>query len=182
MRWTPGLLLALSCSCTGNNGPPSYASSTFDSDVDGWVLEGDAKPQPELSAAGGDPGGNICGTDLDEGDIWYFVAPQKYLGDASSVFGKRITWALKEDTIFMQLMGRDVVLQGNGLSLVYDISETPGTKWHPYSARLDEPGFPVATDEMMKTLLRNVTTLLIRGEYADGPDHECLDNVFFGVD
>ena len=191
MRWTVVALLALAPGC--NCGPSNYyAASTFDNDDDGWTLSPDATTiRPELSGAGGDPGGHICGTDGNMGNTWYFVAPDKFLHDASKAFSKRLTWSLRQDNTFQQLKGRDVVLQGNGLQMIFNIKATPGTDWKEYAVRLDgssgwkkdeAPDFPDAGDDEMKTLLRNVTTLKIRGEYKDGPDHGCLDNVYFGVE
>ena len=166
-------------------------ASTFDADDEQWALTGNGvSTQVELRSAGGNPGGHICGTDMSSGDLWYFVAPPKYLGDACQAFGRRLTWDLKQDTIYQQIKGRDVVLQGNGISLVINIAATPAEAWTPYQVRLDasggwkvdHPGFPAATEDQLKTLLRNVDSLSIRGEFADGPDSACLDNVFFGVD
>lgn len=180
-----GLLLAL-CGCD----PPSFAHSTFESGDDGWRLSGDANTQPELLTSGGNPGGNICGTDQVGGNIWYFVAPQKFLGDASSTYGKRLTLDLKQDSIFNQIRGRDVVLNGGGLSIVYNMRSGPGTDWTPYSVSLeeagsawarDEAGFPPATESDIRTVLRNLNALRIRGEYVDGSDTACLDNVYLGT-
>ena len=191
MRLPAGALLsvAFACSCSGGS---SHASSTFDNDDEGWMLTEDATTtRPELRASGGNPGGHICGTDGMRGATWYFIAPENFLHDASKSYGKRLTWALKQDSIYQQLKGRDVVLQGNGLGVVFDIRATPGLDWTPYQVRLDgssgwkrdePPDNPPATDDDLRTLLRNVTELRIRGEFKDGPDHECLDNVYFGVE
>jgi hypothetical protein len=182
------LLLIFGCGCSGL--PASFASTTFDATDDGWTLTGNGEARLELRAVGGSPGGHICAEDNVSGDTWYFNAPNQYLGDASKAFGKRLTWALKQENLYQQIKGRDAILQGNGLSVVFNIKSTPGKAWSPYSARIDgssgwkideEPDFPDATDEQMQTLLRNVTALRLRGEFADGPDAACLDNVFFGV-
>lgn len=189
LRLAPCLLvlLATGCDC---GGPASLAHSTFESGDEGWRLAGDADTQPELSSAGGNPGGHICGTDQVGGNIWYFVAPQKYLGDVSQAYGARLTFDLKQSSIFNQIRGRDVVLNGGGLSVVYNMKSPPGTDWTPYSIQLaeagsawsrDEAGFPPATEAELKTVLRNLNALRIRGEYIDGSDSACLDNVYFGT-
>jgi hypothetical protein len=180
------LLALMFCDC----GPPSFASSTFESGDEGWRLAGDADTQPELSSADGNPGGHICGTDQVGGNIWYFVAPQKFLGDVSQIYGKRLTFDLKQSTIFNQIRGRDVVLNGGGLSIVYNMRTPPGIDWTPYSITISEsgsawdsdaPGFPPASEADIRTVLRNLNALRIRGEYVDGSDSACLDNVYLGT-
>ncbi len=165
------------------------ANSDFEANADGWTMTGDVNPVPELHATGGNPGGCICGTDLDLGDIWYFVAPSKYLGNVSHAWGRRLTWDLKGSSIYYQIKGRDVVMQGPGLSIIYNIPSTPGLDWTPYEVtfdassgwKIDTASQPDATEEDIKSVLANLHSLRIRGEFVDGPDHECLDNVEFGI-
>jgi Laminin B (Domain IV) len=188
-RLAPCLALLFACACDCG-GPASFAHSTFETGDEAWRLAGDADLQPELLTQNGNPGGHICGTDLVGGNIWYFVAPQKYLGDVSQVYGARLTFDLKQSTIFNQIRGRDVVLNGGGLSIVYNMRSPPGTDWTPYSVAIteagnawarDEAGFPPANETDIRTVLRNLNALRIRGEYVDGSDSACLDNVYFGT-
>ena len=177
-------------SISGCNGVAAYAASTFDANDENWTLNGDAAARVELRSVGGNPSGHICGKDSVNGDIWYFIAPGRFLGDASKVWGKRLTWDLKQDNMYQQIKGRDVVLQGNGLSIIFNIKATPAREWTSYEARidelsgwkLDEAAEPAATDVQMKSVLKNITSLRIRGEFADGPDSACLDTVFFGLE
>lgn len=181
------LLLSLGPGCGPSNG---FVGSTFEANDEGWTLAGDAAARAELRSPGGNPGGHICGKDSVNGDIWYFVAPVGFLGDASKTYGKRLTWDLKQDNMYQQLKGRDVVLQGSGLSLVFNIKATPAREWTAYEARLDdasgwkvdEAALPAATEAQLKSVLKSLTSLRLRGEFADGPDSACLDNVFFGVE
>ncbi len=167
----------------------AVAWSTFDVDDEGWTIVGDAQPTPELRGQGGNPTGHICATDAETGDFWYFVAPQRYLGNASAAYGKRLVWELKQSSLYNQVKGRDVVLTGGGLSLVFNIRSTPGMDWTPYAAALtpeggwkrDELGNPAATEEDLRTILKTLTSLRLRGEFVDGPDTACLDNVYFGL-
>jgi hypothetical protein len=100
-------------------GPAARTWSTFEADAEGWaVANNGATTQAALVSAGGNPGGHLCGTDESSGEIWYFVAPQKYLGNASGAFTKRLTFDLKQNKFFYQIRGRDVVLNGGGLALV----------------------------------------------------------------
>lgn len=186
----PGLVLLLALQGCDCGGPPSYAHSTFETGDEGWRLAGDADLQPLLDAKGGNPGGTICGEDQVGGNIWYFVAPQKYLGDVSETYGKRLTFDLRQSSSFNQIRGRDVVLNGGGLSIVYNMRSAPGTDWTPYSVQLteagaawsrDEPGFPPAPEADIRVVLRNLNALRVRGEYVDGSDSACLDNVYLGT-
>jgi hypothetical protein len=167
----------------------TIASSDFEASADGWTMAGDVLPAPELRATGGNPGGCICGTDLMMADIWYFVAPSKYLGNVSRAYGKRLTWDIKGSSEFYLIKGRDLVMQGPGVSIIFNVTDAPGLDWTPYSAtiddksgwKLDTPEQPDATADQIKQVLQDLHALRIRGEYVDGPDHECLDNVEFGI-
>lgn len=182
-------VLAL-CAC---GGPAAFAASTFENDVDGWALSGNGdETAATLRGQGGNPNGHLCGKDTKDAQTWYFVAPQKFLGNATSIYGKRLTWDVKQGSTFNQIRGRDVVLNGGGLALAFNVRFAPGTEWTPYAALLSEgaawvvedgslAGVP-ATEADLKTVLRNLTSLRIRGEFYDGPnDTACLDNIYFGT-
>jgi len=174
-------------------GIPSVASSTFEGDADGWVVSGNGDGvQATLKASGGNPRGHICAQDQKDGDVWYFVAPGKFTGAMTQVYGKRLTFDLKQGSIFNQLRGRDVILNGGGVSLVFNIRFAPGLDWTPYSVSIDDSSGwlvddptgkgPAATADDFQTVLRNLTSLRIRGEFYDGPnDVACLDNVYWGT-
>jgi hypothetical protein len=187
VRCLAAISLLTLCGC---NGVAAYAASTFDANDEAWQLNGDAAARIELRSVGGNPGGHVCGKDSVNGDIWYFVAPSRFLGDATKAFGKRLTWDLKQDNMYQQLKGRDVVLQGNGLSIVFNIKATPAKDWTPYEARIDDTGGwkiddaaqAAATDDQIKLVLKNLTSLRLRGEFADGQDSACIDNIFFGLE
>jgi len=186
------LVLALCLSACG--GIPSYASSVFEADDEGWMLGNNGEAtQPILHPEGGNPGGNICGIDKASGDIWYFVAPAKFQGDASAAWGKRLTFDLKQYAIFNQIRGRDVVLNGGGLAVANNMRFAPGLDWTPYAFTLDDSSGwiiddpsghgPAATAAELRAVLRSLTSLRIRGEFFDGDlDQACLDNVYFGRD
>lgn len=180
---------------TAGCGPsiPSRASSLFEGDDEAWVIAGNGdSTRPQFKATGGNQNGNLCATDLAPGDVFYFVAPAKYLGTVTDVFGKRLTFDLKTSSQFNLLKGRDVVLNGGGLGLVQNIKAVPGQDWTPYAFRLDEAsgwlvedsnsrGEP-ASAEQVKTVLTNLTAIRIRGDYVDGQsDETCIDNVYFGT-
>ena len=171
-------------------GPASYASSTFEGDDEGWTLANNGSDtRPKLERSGGNPGGSLCGEDKGFGDVWYFVAPRKFLGNASEIYGKRFTFDIKQSNIFDQVRGRDVVLNGGGLALVWNLRYAPGVDWTPTSLRLDDqsnwrldgPDGALATEADLRTVLADLNSLRIRGDFYDGPDDvTCLDNVYLG--
>jgi hypothetical protein len=119
-------------------GPPAFASSAWEGDREGWTLSNNgALTDPTLEREGGNPAGHLCGRDEGDGDIWYFVAPRKFLGNASAIFGKRLTFDLKQGSIFNQVRGRDVVLNGGGMAISWNLKFAPGLDWTPYAVRLD---------------------------------------------
>lgn len=74
------------------------ASSTFDTDADGWTLSGDGINLTWL-ATGGNPGGHIRGADDERGIGWHFDAPAKFLGDVSSAYGQLLTFDLRQSVL-----------------------------------------------------------------------------------
>jgi hypothetical protein len=173
-------------------GPAALASSTFEGDNEGWSLSNNgALTAPTLVREGGNPAGHLCGRDEGDGDIWYFVAPQKYLGNMSGAMGKRITYDLKQGNMFNQIRGRDVVLNGGGLAVTWNMRAPPRLDWTPYSVRfdatsgwaIDEPNGADATEADLRTVLSDLRSLRIRGEFFDGlNDTACIDNVYLGRD
>ena len=191
MRFLVVPALALFCSACG---PAALAGSNFEGDAEGWKLSnnGDLNA-PTLEREGGNPAGNLCGRDEGNGDIWYFVAPQKFLGNMSGAMGKRLTFELRQDSIFNQVRGRDVVLNGGGLAVTWFIRFAPGLDWTPYSVRFDgNSGWRIdepsgngadATEDDLRTVLSDLNSLRIRGEFFDGlDDRACIDNVYLGRD
>jgi hypothetical protein len=179
------LLHATACMCT-----PPVPGSGFEGDDEGWLISGNGdQTRPTFQPTGGSPNANLCATDADPADVWYFVAPPTYLGNKSDAAGLMITFEVKTNQQFNLQYGRDVIIAGNGLSLSKSYPRAPGTDWTPRRVFLDgvsgwvvdETGLP-ATDEDVRSVLRNLTAFRIRGEFVDGPkDTGCLDNVQFGA-
>lgn len=171
-----------------SQGLPSSASSDFERGDEGWTIEGDTSLYPQWSATGGNPAGMVSATDGVTGQIWYFVAPKKFLGDQSAAYGSKLTFDLKQSNTFNQVDAEDVILTGRGLALVTDTRKNPATTWTPFAVKLDESegwrkgdlSGPPATAEDFQLLLKSLTGLRIRGEYIDGPDVGSLDNVYLG--
>jgi hypothetical protein len=181
----------------------THSTSAFEADADGWTITGDAQSdhvEPDYNGQGGNPDGLISATDDATGGVWYFQAPSKYLGDASDTYGKFLDFDLKTNAISSPFDSFDVALTGAGMTLGFDATPQPAIdKWTSYAVQLDEvagwrittevsegafadfANLPAPTRDQMKSVLADLTRLLIRGEFQNGADTGYLDNVRFGA-
>ena len=67
----------------------SIASSVFHNSTDGWTIEGDADNLTAHSDY-------ISARDQGKGEVWYFVAPKKFLGDRSASYGYTLRFELSQ--------------------------------------------------------------------------------------
>jgi len=159
------------------------ASSTFDTDDDGWKVMGGAAG-PAYQSSGGNPGGFISANDVSGGD-WYWVAPEKFLKDKSAAYGGILTFDLTLSPTDNPYEASDVVLVGQGITLVFDTPYDPERVWTAYAVLLSESAEWInddtgqaATREEMTQVLSSLSELRIRGEFARGSsDTGGLDNV-----
>lgn len=163
------------------------ASSTFNVDAEGWLVQGDATSAiPDYNAAGGNPGGFISADDSVAGGVWFWRAPAKFLGNKSAAYNETLTFDLIQSLTTTQFNDVDISLAGGGITLVFDTPNNPGTDWTPYSILLNESaGWRVGnlagaapSALQMQTVLSSLTDLRIRGEFRTGADTGSLDNVF----
>jgi hypothetical protein len=180
------------------------ASSTFDSNPDGWLVKDLTFPAvgspptvlgtftPTFNATGGNPGGHLSMSDP-SANVWYWYAPSQFLGNQSAAYGGALQFDLAVTGAgFGSPPGfdqEDVVLVGGGLTLVYDtgFSPTPtsSVSWNSFSVGLTEAGWrrdsltgPAATQADMQAVLGSLSALYIRGEFLFGLDDVGrLDNV-----
>ncbi|MCU0697119.1 MAG: hypothetical protein MUC96_11355 [Myxococcaceae bacterium] len=191
MRFLVPLVLLCLSACG-----PGFASSRFEASIEEWTIDGNLDDRtPTYVETGGSPGGHICITDANNpaGTV-YFVAPPRYLGNVErQVYGARFTFDMKTSGQFMTLQGRDVLLNGSGLSASLDLRAIPSLDWTPFSVRIDannsgwvddspeNRGQP-ASEELLRTILRNLNSVRIRAEYLmSSRSTTCLDNVAFGT-
>lgn len=168
-------------------GAAQAATSTFDHDAEGWTAVGDSEGPLEWSATGGKPGGHVLIDDLTVGGFTYFIAPKAFLGNQSAAFGTALSFDLMQ--VYSgrpnQVNQPDVILQGGGLTLVYDTPTNPANgSWSSYAVplqagqwRLNSLTGALASDAQMRSVLSNLTALKIRAEYQSGSDVGHLDNV-----
>lgn len=162
---------------------PGTTGSSFDSDPDGWTIYDDGSG-PVYYPAGGVSGGYIFGSDLGTGQYWYWNAPAKFLGDKSAYYNGGLSFYLYQTNTSVQSNRTDIILVGGGITLNYDTPYNPGLTWTYYSVTLREnAGWINAatgtapTQAQMQTVLANLQTLRIRGEYRSGPDSSGMDEV-----
>ncbi|MEN6371319.1 MAG: laminin B domain-containing protein [Armatimonadota bacterium] len=161
------------------------ASSTFDSDREGWKITGDAQQgssDPNWAATGGNTGGFVYATDDVQGGVWYWSAPSKFLGNKSAAYGCTLDFDLIQTPIDSQFEADDIVITGSGVTMVFNTSYNPKATWTHYSVNLAQgAGWTVngaaATSSNINTVLSSISSIRIRGEYRTGSDTGSLDNV-----
>ena len=167
---------------------PAFAvTSTFDTDAEGWSAQGDVEGPLTWRATGGNPGGHVLIDDLTTGGVTYFVAPSLFHGNRISALGSDLTFDLMQvyPGSANQFNSEDVILQGSGLTIVYNTATNPGNStWTSYSVPLSAAGWKLntlsgndVTNEQFVAVLSNLSTLKIRAEYQTGADVGHLDNV-----
>ncbi len=163
------------------------ASSTFDSDDEGWVCVSTlGNWWPVIySPTGGNPAGHIYGSDQDAG-AFGFGAPAKFVGDKSETYGQAFTFDIQTDV--QNPTGGWVGLEGNGgVQIVCDYDTPAGPNaWYSRGVLLSEAddwfyvdsGLSVTHDDMV-AILGDLEGLAIAAEFKDGFDETSrLDNVF----
>ncbi len=169
----------------------SQAYSNFDMNYEGWRVVGDVQGgtgMPNYHSTGGHPGGYLSAKDDATGGTWYWRAPGKFLGNISAAYNQTLKYDLKQSGLNNQFDEIDVILQGSALKLVYNTPNNPDTAWTSYSLNLSEnSGWHindtlgiVPTKSEFLDVLSNLQELWIRGEFINGPDSGCLDNVSLG--
>ncbi len=167
------------------------ASSSFNVDAEGWLLNGDATtvPTPIYVPGGGNPGGAIQGIDENLGASWGYVAPAAYHGDLSAAFGGTLSYDVKYSTsgALGPLASSFVTLSDGTTTLQYIAAISPAAgDWVHFDIPLTEAGWvvgtagatePAATAAQMQAVLSNVTNLRIRGEFDRSDDIGLIDNV-----
>jgi hypothetical protein len=182
---------------------PLKIHSDFETDTEGWTVTGDAQRtsvKPDYSGQGGNPGGLISAKDDVTGGTFYFVAPEKYLGDKSSSYGGHLSFDLKTSSLQAPFKAYGVMLSGAGYTVIATLpyDPEPVNSWRTYVIALDPsagwklvPNISVpaeadftqaqqASERELRAVLGALTTLRIRGEYNTGPDTGSLDNVHLG--
>lgn len=105
-------------------------STYFKNGLKGWTTTNGTEIFDDVN---GDPAGSLRGVESGS-DVWYFSASDKYLGDMSAYYGGALSFDLKQDGDASQFNDDDIILTGNGLTIVWDAPANPGTDWTHYAS------------------------------------------------
>lgn len=160
-------------------------TSTFARDTDNWTIAGDVN-EFSWRGEGGNPAGHLFWRDSAFGDVAYWGAPLKFLGDQSAFKGGRLVFDWYVSNTGSVFEAADVILTGGGLTLYAD-APNPEADWTRASIRFTKnggwhvgsPDGPLATAREIATALRDVADLRIRAEHINGDETGGLDNVAF---
>ncbi len=161
----------------------SAVKSDFSTKVEGWSVAGDTTSvAATFVPTGGNPGGYAETIDQAVGGVMYWVAPTKFRGERSAMYGGRLEYDLRQSATDSPFTTDDIVLAGGDVTLTTSAGPAPGTTWTHYSVPLVAgSGWKVggvdATEAQLRAVLADVTDLRIRAEYRTGPDTDGLDNV-----
>jgi alkaline phosphatase D len=133
--------------------------------------------------SGGAPGGHISHADEALGETWYFRAPPSLLRQLAAAENGTLSYSLKQSSDDTGFLDDDVIIAGPAGRLSFRFGTWPGTGWAPFSVKLTAAaGWRFnwntrATQDQIRRVLANPTSLEIRGEYYTGPDEGALDTV-----
>ncbi|UCG15751.1 MAG: PEP-CTERM sorting domain-containing protein [Phycisphaerales bacterium] len=165
------------------------ASSTFDTDDEGWMVVSDGDPPhyapPHWSDVGGPSGGFIYDTDMDGGS-WGFQAPQEFLGDVSAAYGHELTFDFFADKIGPEPEHQKVrvaLSDPAGIGILVEVpSPLPAgqvahreitlddsEEWFTFDYFSGQVG-PLATPAEIQAVLGNLGYLFLGAEMWDGYD------------
>jgi hypothetical protein len=162
--------------------------STFDSDLDGWTHAGggDAGTTVTWLATGGTGGGGgAILTDVAGGAADYFTAPSKFLGNDLAFEGGSLSFDLKVSSAVGAPNDQSILLNDNSQAVRIAILPPPSAVgFTSYSVKLDPSAgwidfatnLPVTQTEF-DTILGNLTSLRILGDWVGGKETTNLDNV-----
>jgi hypothetical protein len=179
---------------------PAQLLSSFDASAENWTVAefADAGPfvtpiqthSPVWNNAGGNPGGFITHQDITS-DTFYFQAPSTWAGNYAAAYGQSLSFDVMPMNGTDYNNGVDVILSGAGIQLVRDAGAEPVSgQWNSYSVALSEdPAWrvgtsagPQATAAQFQSVLSDLQSLYIRGEFKNGlGDVTGLDNVLLPV-
>jgi formylglycine-generating enzyme required for sulfatase activity/serine/threonine protein kinase len=184
----------------GNKPVVAVTSRFGKGDDEGWrtVNEDDSLPATEFMKV--DTDGSkfwLVARDGSGGKDFGWLAPEKYNGKQSDKFGRFLQYSIRTDGNGSGMSDSDwyVRLRGQGVVIFVDqaaVGLPNPNQWKTYRIKLDGSGgwkmrndsgqIVIATDADIRYVLSNLKDLWINGEFANGKDTGCLDDVEFGVD
>jgi len=168
-------------------------TSTFDTDADGWTfLNSTTTLIPNHSTTGGNPAGFISVTySANVSPITQsWIAPVKFRGNhLVRSLGMNLSFDLQQSLAGTNSnVNGDVRIESTSFTLVFSLPTKPATApaWSSYSLKLDETqGWRInstsgafATRAQIKSVLKNITSIEIRGTYVTNASYiSAIDNV-----
>ncbi len=164
-------------------------TSTFDTGLDGWTHApgGDADTTVTYAATGGNPGGAAALTDAGEGANDFFLAPAKYLGNDSAALNGTLSFQLMDNSSIDTLGALLTITDAAGDTLTHALPAFASGSYASFLFTLNQSGgftyTPVggtgsaATQANFQTVLANVNSLVVPGDFHNGTETTFLDNV-----
>ncbi len=157
---------------------------TFNSSKQGWTTENGAT---SVLSPQGNPTGCVKGTDDGSATSWYFAAPASLLTGLQTKSGNfLLKFDLKAPSTNNSNTA-DIIIVSPNRTIVLDVANDPnGTTWTSYSAaltnaanwRIGTLAGAKATNAQIKSVLKNITALWIKGEFSTAAANAgFLDNV-----
>lgn len=170
--WVVTLLVGLPLS--------AQVSTTFDADLESWLVTGDNSFV--WKSSGGNPGGCLDVNDLATGPLNYAIAPSRYLGDWSQATPAD---SLSVDYYFDNISGSAInapafIISGPGGSASSAKIYPPELAWTTYDMPLDPALWTVNSGDWA-SILANVTSLRVGGEFVVGQEELWIDNVVLDI-
>jgi hypothetical protein len=151
-------------------------STTFDADLDGWLVTGDNSTQ--WQATGGNPDGCLDVNDLATGQLNWAIAPSRYHGDWT---GATTADSISVDYLLDRLSGSFLsnptfILSGPGGRAESAEITPPELVWTTSTVTLDPNEWTVTSGDWA-SLMANVTSVRVGGEFVNGSEELLIDNV-----
>jgi laminin B (domain IV)/PEP-CTERM motif-containing protein len=151
--------------------------STFDAGAEGWTALDAVGHDYTASwvSTGGNPGGFLSGNETDPNSgTGYFIAPSAYNGNLTAYLGGTLSYQINVISGTAYYDDVDVMISNGADTASWSSHVNPvGQGWDTFTVQLNQTNF--GSD--IATILANVTSFKIRGEFIGGPEEEGLDNV-----
>ncbi len=174
--------------CRLADAPPIQIQSTFETDTEGWTVQGidtDAMDYSISPSRTGTASWDATGA-LQRADVIgitdYFQAPIAFRGDLSAYEGGTLSFRMREEKIRSPFEAPLVMLDGAGVRWRFDRTQAASLDWVEVAVPVDGAGWTrldgvAATAAALQTSLGAVTALWIRGEYSGVIADAWLDDV-----
>ena len=197
---TSFMLIISGCSSSGSSDPEveddmssempgQTISSRFDVDDESWTITGDAQGssgEPIYEASTENSSAHIAAIDDASGRSWFFSAPEKFTGNFLEFYGGTLSFDLKTSTTENYYEDEDIKLRAGDLEISTQLPRLPEAEFTSFTILLTETNWVDTADQPIDvntftTVLMNLDSLEIRGEYNNGADFGGLDNVVMSV-